>query len=112
MARSSCGSAMSDTLVACMAISDLTISICYVLLPLAWAMLFKIYARRGTLPSFGAMDVCASGAFVFTCGVTHVVDALMFFEPMYRVTASALMLCAGCSVTAAVWFISRAIKEA
>lgn len=112
MPRAECGAAMSELLVASMAIGDLVIALCYVTIPLALAGLFKATIQKGRAPQIGAMDVCCLGAFIFSCGATHVCDALMFAWPAYRLTALVLICCAGASLASAVWFTWRAVKEA
>jgi signal transduction histidine kinase len=59
--------------------SDLFIALAYVSIPI---MLMVFARRRRDLPMSWITVVFA--AFIFTCGATHVLEIILFYEPVYR----------------------------
>jgi two-component system, chemotaxis family, sensor kinase Cph1 len=63
-------------------VSDLTIWLAYMMIPLA--LIRFIMIKKG-VPLSGVFWLF--GAFILLCGLTHLVDAIMFWLPVYRVNA-------------------------
>lgn len=111
MARTTCGRDFTPALVAVSVISNLIIFLCYIGIPAVMVLLFRVFARRGQLPSMDAISVLCLLGFIVSCGLTHAMDALMFVLPVYRVTAAVLALCAVFSLTSLGWFSYRLANE-
>jgi len=71
-------------------ISDLIIFMAYMAIP--FAIFYFIRKRWGTIPFAGALWLFI--AFIGLCGLTHFIDALIFWIPIYRVNAVVLVLTA------------------
>src|SRR5258708_4410716 len=63
-------------------VSDLLIWLAYLTIPLVLVYLVR---RRRDAP-FPAL-FWLFGAFIITCGTTHLLDAIIFYEPLYRLAA-------------------------
>ncbi len=59
--------------------ADIAIWLCYVAIPVA---LIYFMRRRSDLPFKGIFLLF--GAFIISCGTTHLLEAIMFYQPMYR----------------------------
>lgn len=110
--RTDCGTGWSTALVAASVLSDVAILMCYLGIPATLAVLYRAAHKSGKLPELDAVSVAATLAFVVSCGLTHAMDALMFFWPAYRLTALALVCCAFASVSALSVFATRMWMEA
>lgn len=64
-------------------ISDLMIWAAYFAIPLA--ILYFIIKRRQSIPFLNVFWLF--GAFILLCGLTHLIDAIIFWIPVYRVSA-------------------------
>lgn len=100
--RNSCGPGWTDLLRSVSTISNTIIFVCYVLIPFG---IFSIYKKlRSNQPmraqSLGCILFCA---FVFSCGLTHLMDRLMFVWPAYRLTALVLFVTAVISLSTVCW---------
>lgn len=63
-------------------ISDLTIWLAYMAIPLI--LLRFLFVKKG-VPLNGVFWLF--GAFILLCGLTHLIDAIMFYIPVYRINA-------------------------
>ncbi len=83
-----------------MIVSDILIFLSYTAIPAALA--FTLARRRDVpFPSLVALFV----AFIMACGITHALDALMFYHPIYRVLGVVKAVTAVVSFTTAVVLI-------
>jgi chemotaxis family two-component system sensor kinase Cph1 len=87
-------------------ISDLTIWLAYMAIPLI--LIRFIFIKKG-VPLAGVFWLF--GAFILFCGLTHLIDAAMFWIPAYRINALIRLLTAVVSV-ATVLALIRYFKEA
>lgn len=83
-------------------VSDVLIFIAYSAIP---AGLFVVYARKREVdfPRLLLLFV----AFILACGLTHLCDALMFYQPMYRFLGLMKAFTAAVSLTTAVVLIAN-----
>lgn len=91
-------------------VSDLMIWGAYTLLSALLAFFF--YRRRDRLPFPGIRWLFV--AFIFTCGITHLLDAVIFWYPLYRVAGVMKLVTAGVSwltVAALIPAIPRALGQ-
>ncbi|WP_077919965.1 ATP-binding protein [Spirosoma sp. 209] len=63
-------------------VSDLTIWLAYMAIPL---ILIRFLLKKTGVPLTGVFWLF--GAFILLCGLTHLIDALMFWWPAYRISA-------------------------
>jgi hypothetical protein len=80
--------------------SDLLIFLAYFAIPIALAV---VMFRRRDLP-FGAL-LALFVAFILACGSTHLIEAIIFYKPIYRVAGVAKAITAIVSVATAVILI-------
>ncbi len=76
--------------------SDIAIWLAYVLIPIGgyrYAKRWGLFSDRSTC---WAVWLCI--AFVFLCGLTHLLNAVMFHYPLYRLLAAVEVLTAGASL--------------
>lgn len=78
-------------------VSDLLIFLAYAAIPSA---LLVIVIRRRDLPKSKLLLLFV--AFILSCGLTHLVEAGMFYFPVYRFSALMKVITAGVSLTTAV----------
>ncbi len=81
-------------------VSDLAIFVAYVSIPASLAIVL-LYQRKTRLPRVGWMFV----AFILACGITHAIDAAIFWWPAYRVSGVMKAVTAAVSLTTAVLVI-------
>lgn len=81
-------------------VSDLLIFLAYFAIPIALAV---VMIRRRDLP-FGAL-IALFVAFILACGTTHLIEAIIFYRPIYRVAGVAKAVTAVVSVATAVVLI-------
>lgn len=81
-------------------ISDLTIWLAYMAIPL---ILIRFLLVKKGVPLSGVFWLF--GAFILLCGLTHLLDALMFWWPAYRVSALVRFLTAAVSVATVIALI-------
>ncbi len=81
-------------------VSDLLIFLAYFAIPFALAI---VMLRRRDFP-FGAL-LALFVAFILACGTTHLIEAIIFYKPVYRVAGIAKAITAVVSVTTAVVLI-------
>jgi chemotaxis family two-component system sensor kinase Cph1 len=89
--------------------SDLAIASAYAVIPVALAGYW--WVKRGELAFPRLFWFFA--AFIFSCGATHAVDALIFYHPVYRVSAlmKTITAVASWSTVIALWGVApRAIR--
>lgn len=86
-------------------VSDLLISLACFAIPIALAV---VMIRRRDFP-FGAL-LALFIAFILACGAAHLIDAMTFYKPIYRVAGVAKATTAIISIAAAVTLI-RAIPS-
>ncbi|MBY0458572.1 MAG: hypothetical protein K2V38_14630, partial [Gemmataceae bacterium] len=79
--RAACGTGWTDGLIFLHATSDLFVWLAYVSIPLV----LLYFTRRRDLP-FPRLFLLFA-AFILACGTTHLLDALMFWYPIYRFSA-------------------------
>ena len=87
-------------------LSDLTIWLAYMAIPLI--LIRFIFIKKG-VPLSGVFWLF--GAFILFCGLTHLIDAAMFWIPAYRINALIRFLTAVVSV-ATVFALMRYFNEA
>lgn len=87
-------------------VSDLTIWLAYMAIPL---ILIRFLIVKKGVPLSGVFWLF--GAFILLCGLTHLLDAVMFWWPAYRISALVRFLTAGVSV-ATVMALIRYFNEA
>lgn len=87
-------------------VSDLTIWLAYMTIPLVLVR-FVVIKKGVPLPSVFLLF----GAFILLCGATHLLDALMFWWPAYRLAALVKLLTGLVSIATVVALI-RYFKEA
>ena len=80
--------------------SDLLIWLAYLSIPLILG--YFLWSRRTALPFRGLIALFA--AFLFACGTTHLLDALMFVWPAYRLSGAVK------AITAAVSWLTVAAR--
>ncbi len=91
-------------------VSDLMIWGAYTAIPALLAYFFYRRRERMAFPRIGWLFV----AFIFTCGTTHLLDAIIFWHPVYRVAGVMKLLTAGVSwltVAALIPAIPRALTR-
>lgn len=74
-------------------LSDLTIWLAYMAIPLI--LIRFLFVKKG-VPLSGVFVLF--GAFILLCGLTHLLDAVMFWWPAYRINALIRFLTAGVSI--------------
>ncbi len=87
-------------------VSDLTIWLAYMAIPL---ILIRFLIVKKGVPLSGVFGLF--GAFILLCGLTHLLDAVMFWWPAYRISALVRFVTAGVSVATVIALI-RYFKEA
>ncbi|GAB3786707.1 hypothetical protein GCM10028818_50390 [Spirosoma horti] len=87
-------------------LSDLTIWLAYMAIPL---ILIRFLLVKKGVPLSGVFVLF--GAFILLCGLTHLLDAVMFWWPAYRINALIRFLTAGVSI-ATVLALIRYFDEA
>ena len=75
-------------------LSDIVIWLSYFAIP----VIILIYLSKRKVILFPGI-LLLSAAFILACGFTHLIDAIIFWHPIYRVAAVARMLTAAVSVT-------------
>ena len=70
-------------------ISDVLICLAYLAIP---ALILFLLKRRGDIPFPGILWLF--GAFIVACGMTHLLDALVFWSPVYRLAGLAKLFTA------------------
>lgn len=100
--RRLCGPGWSDSLIALHVVSDAVIFLSYLWIPLV--MVWAYYAHRGMIkPRPVIVAILALYAvFITACGWTHFFDALMFYNPVYRINGIVRALTAVVSFATAV----------
>lgn len=88
-------------------LSDAAISAAYFAIPLS--IIFYISRKRGEV-SYPRLFFLFS-TFIFTCGTTHLVDAIIFYHPVYRLSGLLKLLTAIASWTTLVALV-RALPTA
>jgi PAS domain S-box-containing protein len=91
-------------------VSDLLVWGAYTAIPILMAFFFFRRKERLPFPRLGWLFV----AFIFACGTTHLLDAVMFYQPMYRVSGLMKAVTAGVSwlaVAALVPALPRALAQ-
>lgn len=91
-ARWNCGN-WSDELGWLHIISDGVVFLCYMAIPL---QLMWFRRNRSDLPFPRVFSLFA--IFILSCGVTHLIEAIIFWQPIYRVSGLAKMTTAGASL--------------
>ncbi|AKD58491.1 sensor histidine kinase [Spirosoma radiotolerans] len=81
-------------------LSDLTIWLAYMAIPLI--LIRFIFVKKG-VPLSGVFVLF--GAFILLCGLTHLLDAVMFWWPAYRINALIRFLTAGVSIATVIALI-------
>lgn len=81
-------------------VSDLLIFLAYFAIPIALAV---VMFRRRDFP-FGAL-LALFVAFILACGATHLIEAIIFYKPIYRVAGLAKAITAVVSVATAIVLI-------
>lgn len=100
MPRTQCGT-WTPVLLRSYVTADLIIAAAYFAIPLCILWAYKRFGRSAPLP-IEARIVCALFAtFIVTCGCSHLVDAMIFIHPVYRLQTLVLSVTALCSVLAA-----------
>jgi hypothetical protein len=84
MTRNNCGPGWTNELVAMHEQGNLGIAIAYFLIPVAILLLVVRLVRYRRVPYFWPFGACLAASFIMLCGVCHVLDHLMFSDPMYR----------------------------
>ncbi|WP_375444495.1 ATP-binding protein [uncultured Fibrella sp.] len=87
-------------------ISDLTIWLAYMAIPL---VLIRFIIIKKGVPLAGVFGLF--GAFILLCGLTHLIDAMMFWYPAYRINALVRFLTAIVSIMTVIALI-RYFNEA
>lgn len=87
-------------------ISDLTIWAAYFLIPL---IIINYFNKKRTFLKFNQAYIYFA-AFILLCGATHFFDAMMFWIPMYRVTALLKAATAAVSV-ATVYYLFKILPQ-
>jgi|GEM_PF-3804821 len=102
MPRTSCGPSWSSTLILVHELSNLAIFLCYMLIPFGCVGLYRRISTGGSVrnPKLG---VVLSFGFILTCGLTHLMDRLMFQWPAYRLGGLVLAVCAAFSIATVAW---------
>lgn len=110
MARRFCG-VWDDSLVALHVVSDAVIWLAYLWIPLV--MLWSYYANRKTLRLRGPLFwiLILYTVFITACGWTHFFDALMFYQPAYRINGLVRALTAVASFATAISLV-RLVPQA
>ncbi|MCF8278334.1 MAG: HAMP domain-containing histidine kinase [Flavobacteriales bacterium] len=88
-------------------LADLTIFLAYMAIPIA--MVYFVRKRWGDLPFKRVFWLFI--AFIALCGTTHLLDAIIFWIPLYRLNALVLVLTAVVSVATVVAML-KVIPEA
>jgi anti-sigma regulatory factor (Ser/Thr protein kinase) len=101
MPRRFCG-VWDDSLILLHIVSDTIIWLCYLWMPVVmlWA-----WRRSGTmvrLPAALLLIVVLYGLFITACGWTHFFDALMFYNPAYRINGLVRVITAVVSLATAI----------
>lgn len=96
-ARWNCGTAWTPFLGWLHILSDLAIFGAYFAIPLS--LLFFVFRRRD-VPLRGVFWLFA--AFILSCGVTHLIEAIIFWEPVYRLSGLAKFITAVISWTTVI----------
>src|SRR5690606_23480149 len=78
-------------------VSNIIIAISYISIPLALAYILR---KRTDIPF--RLIFLMFILFIVTCGVTHIMDALMFYWPAYRLNGWVLTACATASATTVI----------
>jgi len=103
--RNTCGSGWSSGLVWAHIVSDCLIWLSYLAIPV---VLIYFVRKRRDIP-FSYL-FWLFGAFILSCGTTHLVGMLMFSAPMYRLDALIKILTALVSVATVIALIPMAPK--
>lgn len=107
VARSVCGTGWTTALVWAANLSDVLIFVCYLVIPLASVRIYRrVFIQHKHLRS-PALGLLLSCAFIVTCGLTHLSDALMYHWPAYHLDITIRVLCAACSVATISWMLSN-----
>lgn len=100
--RAHCGTGWSDSLVFAYQLSSTIIFICYVLIPFGCVALYRKIVAGETIPMF-RLGTLLFGGFITTCGVTHLMDRIVFRWPAYRLSTLLLLICASFSMATVAW---------
>lgn len=79
-------------------VSDLLIALAYLLIPLALARYCWLKRNELAFPRV----VWLFAAFIFSCGATHFIEAILFYHPIYRFAALLKMITAAVSLSTVV----------
>lgn len=104
MPRTACGPDWTPALILSSQIADVVIFMSYMLIPFALIGMYKRVRSGGEIRS-QRIGAILSASFIFTCGLTHLMDRLMFSWPAYRLTACVLVVCASCSIATVSWML-------
>lgn len=108
--RTQCGPAWSEPLVLVHTLSDVTIFICYLLIPFGMLALF-MQARRGQKPVHSTLGMFLTMGFILTCGLTHLTSRAMFTWPAYRLDGAVKLACALFSMATVFWMMSESYQS-
>jgi len=88
-------------------LSDLSIWIAYFLIPL---IILNYVSRKKSGIKFQMVYILFA-AFILLCGMTHFLDAMMFWVPMYRLNALVRFL-TGCASILTVYYLFKILPQA
>lgn len=103
--RWQCGTGWSGPLGWTHIIADLCIFLAYAAIPVAIAV-FALRRRDIPFPSVAWLFF----AFILFCGITHLLEAVIFWQPVYRLAAVFKVLTAAVSITTVVAIVRLAPK--
>jgi len=101
MPRRYCGT-WDDGLIALHVVSDVVIWLAYLWIPLVMLGTWRIQKRAVALPRPVLLILILYVIFITACGWTHFFDALMFWDPVYRVNGLVRALTAVASLGTAI----------
>jgi hypothetical protein len=102
--RTACGPGWTPALQLQHEISDVAIFMSYILIPLALLGMYRLVVSGKKIP-YPKLGVALFIGFISTCGLTHLMDRLMFQWPAYRLGGLVLLLCASFSITTVAWML-------
>ncbi len=101
-ARAQCGTGWSPSLIALYQIASTIIFLCYILIPAGVWRLYRA-VQRGRPVRMPVVGCVFTAAFVSSCGLTHLMDRMMFAWPVYHLSTVVLCICALSSIAMLVW---------
>lgn len=100
--RAICGTSWTPQLVAATNSFDMVIFLSYLFIPFAILRVYRIRTAGSHLKN-PALGILLGMGFILSCGVTHLVERMMFVWPAYHLDCVVRGICATFSLATVLW---------